>query len=398
MIEVVIDGTKVEVEPGTPILAAAHQAGVAIPSLCNSELVEPYGACRVCSVEIEERGKRKVVTACNYPVRGPLEVFTTSERTMATRKVVFEMMLARWPNVPIVKTMAKAAGVSSPRMGHPQRNDDPNACILCGLCVRLCREGVWHNVLAFEGRGTSRKVVMPFGPQEKHCVGCGACASISPTGAISMVKDPTNPADLDRIRKAGHALTEEMILLDHEQAQMRISGTAHLSEIMNDYDLLPVNNYRFGSHPDAGKIHSRVWIEEYLTQGVADGCYHGCDMSCAHVAEGFLLRTGPDSGTKVMVDGPEYETLGGCGSNMGIFDPHWVLELNYYCDDYGVDTISFATLMAFVMECFEAGVLDKDKTGGLDLSFGQAESLFYGGEKHSHEVQGQTMNEGQAKQ
>jgi aldehyde:ferredoxin oxidoreductase len=74
------------------------------------------------------------------------------------------------------------------------------------------------------------------------------------------------------------------------------------------------------------------------------------------------------------VDGPEYETIAGCGSNMGIFDPHWVAEMNFYCDNYGLDTISFGTAMAFVMECYEAGILDEEKTGGLELKFGSAEA------------------------
>jgi aldehyde:ferredoxin oxidoreductase len=76
----------------------------------------------------------------------------------------------------------------------------------------------------------------------------------------------------------------------------------------------------------------------------------------------------------VIVDGPEYETVAGVGSNCGIFDPGTILEINFYCDTYGIDTISFGTSMGFAMECYEAGILDATKTGGLDLTFGNAEA------------------------
>ncbi len=369
MIPVTIDGKAIEVEPGTTVLAAAKQAGVFIPSLCNSELLEPYGACRVCSVEVLQRGKGRIVTACNYPIRAELEVRTTSERTQRTRKLVLEMMLARWPNVKIIQDMARHAGVTEARFAHPNRNEDEHACVLCGRCVKMCREGVWQDVLAFEGRGPSRRVVMPYGETAPECVGCGACAWICPTGAIQMVDDPNGARDWKRIRRAGMTVTREMILLDAHQCQMRKKGTANLVSVMNDYDLLPVNNYKFGSSPDAKFVTGEVFAEKYFTNRIQDGCALGCDMSCAHGADDYVLKTGPDAGKKVSVDGPEYETAGG-STNMGIYDPEWVLEMNYYCDHYGVDTISFCTLMAFVMECYENGILTKERTGGLELPFG----------------------------
>jgi len=203
------------------------------------------------------------------------------------------------------------------------------------------------------------------------CVACGSCVSVCPTGAIQFDKDPNHPVDADRIRKAGAILTREVVLLDKDQCRMREIGTAHLVEIMNDYDLLPVHNYKFGSHPEAHKIDSRK-IQASITQGVNDGCGLGCEMACAKAVDGYAVRTGPDKGKKVIVDGPEYETAAACGSNMGIFEPWAIVELNYYCDHYGVDTIAFGTLMAFVMECWENGILDKERTGGLDFTWGNA--------------------------
>lgn len=127
-------------------------------------------------------------------------------------------------------------------------------------------------------------------------------------------------------------------------------------------------NYRFGSHDDAEKISSPHFVKRF-TQNIQDGCALGCDMACSKGADDFEIQTGPDKGKRVTVDGPEYETAGGT-TNMGIFDPQWCIEMNYYCDHYGVDTISYCTLMAFVMECYEAGVLNKERTGGLELPFG----------------------------
>jgi heterodisulfide reductase subunit A len=110
-VKVVIDGQGIEVEPGTTVLAAARQAGVEIPALCHSPLVEAYGVCRVCSVEVDEGRRRRIVTACNYPVRRPVEVHTRSERALRTRRLVLEMMLARWPKVPVVQDQIGRAHV-----------------------------------------------------------------------------------------------------------------------------------------------------------------------------------------------------------------------------------------------------------------------------------------------
>jgi len=96
----------------------------------------------------------------------------------------------------------------------------------------------------------------------------------------------------------------------------------------------------------------------------------GCTVACSHGIKDFVPFTGPFKGRKVFVDGPEYETIAGCGSNLGIFDPHTVAEMNFYCDAYGLDTISVGTALAFVMECFEMGLINESHTGGMDLSFG----------------------------
>ncbi|MEA3341031.1 MAG: aldehyde ferredoxin oxidoreductase N-terminal domain-containing protein, partial [Chloroflexota bacterium] len=168
-----------------------------------------------------------------------------------------------------------------------------------------------------------------------------------------------NPADPALLREVGRRVNEEMRRLDPIQNDMAGVGTAHLVSIMNDYDLLPTHNFKYGAHPEAHKISAGVYRELYKPAGISDGCWYGCTMACAKAIEGVTLRSGPYEGQVVGVDGPEYETIAGCGSSIGVFDPLWVAEFNFYCDTYGLDTISFGTGMAFVMECYEAGILNK---------------------------------------
>jgi len=184
--------------------------------------------------------------------------------------------------------------------------------------------------------------------------------------------DSNHPADLELLKRAGERINKEIFELDSSQCDMRHIGTTHLVEIMNEYDLLPIHNYKFGSHPEADKISSPVWRERF-TQGMPDGCWLGCTMSCSHAVDNFIPKTGPYKGSKVTVDGPEYETVAG-SANMGIYDPDFVLEMNFYCDTYGIDTISYTTAMAFAMECYEAGILNEESTNGLDLHFGNSEA------------------------
>ncbi len=186
----------------------------------------------------------------------------------------------------------------------------------------------------------------------------------------NMRGDLNGVADMPLIRKAGHRINKEIADLDDVQNQMRKVGTTTIVEVMDHFDLLPTHNFRYGSHPDTPKIDSKVWMEHF-TQGVPDGCWLGCTMSCSHGVDHFPIQTGPYAGSKVLVDGPEYENAAGLGSNIGNFDAQKVLELNFYCDTYGVDSISFANSVAFAMECYEEGQITKEHTGGLELNFGK---------------------------
>jgi aldehyde:ferredoxin oxidoreductase len=178
-----------------------------------------------------------------------------------------------------------------------------------------------------------------------------------------------NVVDLEAIMERGRRFNREMKELDDKQCQMRQAGTAHLMEIMNDHDLLPTMNYQYGSHADAFRIDSSVW-KRHFTQNVPDGCWIGCNMSCTKGVDNFTIQTGPYKGQVVIVDGPEYENAAGLGSNCGIFDSKYIIEANFYCDTYGICTITWGTLTAFIMECFQRGILNRERTGGLELHWG----------------------------
>ena len=185
----------------------------------------------------------------------------------------------------------------------------------------------------------------------------------------SLSGDSNGLADISLIRKAGSRITKEISEFDGSQNDMRHMGTPYLIEIMSRFDLLPIQNFRFGSDPENAKIAGEVW-KSMFDLSAPDGCWYGCTLACAHAVPHYHLQTGPYQGQVVFVDGPEYETLGALSSNLCIWDPPSVLEMNFYCDTYGLDTISCGNSLAFAMECFEYGILTTEQTGGLELTWG----------------------------
>ncbi len=369
-IDITVNGKSVTVLEGSYLLPAIMEAGFTVPTLCHHKDLTPDGTCRLCICEVETGGRKKIVTSCNYPLREAVNVVTNSPYIKEHRKRLAEMYLGRWPNVEAIKNIARICGATDADQYKSELTDEnPKACILCGHCVRACNSFMLQNILGFAGRGIMRHMTMPFGEVDPHCVGCTSCAYVCPTGAIQIIDDLNNPVDPDLIRRHGMRVNAEMATLDAEQNRMREVGTANIVEVMDAYDLLPVHNFKFGKHPDTEKIDSSVMKRDYFTQGAADACWQGCSMACAKAVDGFALKTGPYKGTRVVVDGPEYETAAG-GSNMGCFDLDFIVEYNFYCDTYGIDTISFATTMAFVMEAFEAGIITEAHTGGKKLKFG----------------------------
>lgn len=126
--------------------------------------------------------------------------------------------------------------------------------------------------------------------------------------------------------------------------------------------------FLFASHREAENLGQGVFRR--LFDPGFDGCWMDGTVACSHGVRDFVPLTGPYRGIPVFVDGPEYETIAALGSLLGIFDPHTVIEMNFYCDACGLDTISVGTATAFAMECFELGLIPPEATGGLELRFG----------------------------
>ncbi len=182
MVKMTINGQAVEAEEGKTILEAARGLGIEIPTLCYYRAVSPYGACRVCLVEItDERGSR-LTASCSYPVQDGLEINTASERVLEARKVIVELLLARCPESPKLRELAAELGVEEPEAELKEDED----CILCGLCARVCHELMGVGAINFVGRGPTREVTTPFDEISHICLTCGACAFVCPTGARAV--------------------------------------------------------------------------------------------------------------------------------------------------------------------------------------------------------------------
>jgi len=189
MVRLTIDGQLAYVKRHTPILDAAKQLGIFIPTLCHHKAIKAYGSCRLCIVEAFRNGRSKLVTSCNFPAEDGLVVFTATERVKTTRKMVMELLLARCPDVPEIQQLAEKMGIKTVRF----KKKGDQRCILCGLCVRVCEELVGVSAISFASRGTEKEVNTPFGMDSEVCIGCGSCTYICPTGCIEMVGDPGPP-------------------------------------------------------------------------------------------------------------------------------------------------------------------------------------------------------------
>jgi len=174
-----IDGKEVKAKEGTTILEAAKAVGIEIPTLCYHEQLEPYGACRICSVEIRAGSRARVVTACVYPAEEGLVVDTKSERVVKIRKMLLELMLARTPSAAKIQDLAYEYGVEKTRF-----EKESAFCILCGLCVRYCAEVTKKNAITFVGRGTEREVMFIPEIASQECPSCQECFELCPTDVL----------------------------------------------------------------------------------------------------------------------------------------------------------------------------------------------------------------------
>jgi CRP-like cAMP-binding protein/Fe-S-cluster-containing hydrogenase component 2 len=204
MIELTIDGAAVRVPEGTTVFDAARMQGISIPTLCHLQNETPVGVCRLCVVDT---GARVLTAACVRPVEAGLKVITGSEKVLAARKTLLELMMADHPSPCArqknsgdceLETLAATAGVSEPRYarrtvsrGHDDSSlaiaVDHDACILCDRCIRGCDEVRNNFVMGRMGKGYAADIAFdlnsPMG--DSTCISCGECMVSCPTGALT---------------------------------------------------------------------------------------------------------------------------------------------------------------------------------------------------------------------
>jgi predicted molibdopterin-dependent oxidoreductase YjgC len=189
-VRITVDGVEVDARRHEMLLGVLERSGIPVPTLCHHESIEPYGACRLCLVEVQRAGRVKVTTSCNLPVDEGGVFVTRSPRLDRLRKLVAELHLARCPDEPAVRRVARSLGVRRSRL-RPRHD----SCILCGLCERVCRDVVGAAALGFEARGGRRSLTAAYDERPAECIGCGACTFVCPTKTIHMQE-----AALERLR------------------------------------------------------------------------------------------------------------------------------------------------------------------------------------------------------
>lgn len=174
-----IDGREVKAKEGMTVLEAARSAGISIPTLCHHEKLEPYGACRLCIVEIDIRGWKRLVASCLYPVAKDLVVTTRSEKIDRIRKTILELLLAHAPDSFDLQDLAKEYGADRDRF-----EKEASFCIHCGLCVRYCAEVKKKYAVGFVNRGANREISFIPEVASKECWNCKECFPLCPTEAL----------------------------------------------------------------------------------------------------------------------------------------------------------------------------------------------------------------------
>jgi len=182
--ELTVDGAAVEGYAGETVLAVARRAGAEIPALCSHPAVTPYGACRLCMVEVKRNGRSRMVASCSYPAADGLTVLTHTERVQRARRGVVELLMAQAPDSKELRELGASMGVDESRF--PTIGPAEGKCILCGLCVSVCRDVIHASSVSFANRGVDRALTTPFLEPSEECIGCGACAAVCPVGAIEV--------------------------------------------------------------------------------------------------------------------------------------------------------------------------------------------------------------------
>lgn len=207
-LQVKINGIRTSCDKGDTILTSAKKIGVKIPTLCHDDRLEPYGGCRLCSVEV--KGVQRLLPACTTPVADGMEIKTESRTLKRVRKRLVSLMLSNHPNDCMMCEASGACALQDlayeydvdgseyrgekwdllVRQANPFITYEPNKCIMCGRCVRICNEVVMAGTIDFTGRGFHAVPDTAFRTARtlSNCEFCGQCVSTCPTGALTDKK------------------------------------------------------------------------------------------------------------------------------------------------------------------------------------------------------------------
>ena len=179
---ITINGIPCACEKGEFLLQVARRNGIDIPTLCHHDAIEGQGCCRLCIVEVVERGRGKIVVSCVYPVEQECQVYTDSEKVRRQRGMILRLLEKRAPERPEIRALCEKYG--APEIDRFVKVDG-GKCVLCGLCVKACGE-LSVGAISTVNRGLTNEIATPYHEPSGVCVGCGSCASVCPTGAIDI--------------------------------------------------------------------------------------------------------------------------------------------------------------------------------------------------------------------
>ena len=203
-----INGKECTCEKGEFLLQVAKRNGIDIPTLCHHEAIEGQGCCRLCIVEVVERGRGKIVVSCVYPIEHECEVLTDSEKVVRQRRMILNLLRARAPESAEIEELCEKYGVE--KIDRFVRINE-SKCVLCGLCVKACNE-LSVGAISTAMRGIDKEVMPPYREPSEVCVGCGSCAAICPTNVIEITETDTTRTiwgktfDLVRCSRCGRVI------------------------------------------------------------------------------------------------------------------------------------------------------------------------------------------------
>jgi heterodisulfide reductase subunit A len=317
-----INGQEYQAEEEQTVLEVARANGIDIPTLCYHPVLEPYGACRMCTVEVIRKGWSSLETACTYPAWDGIEIKTHSQPVLEARKVIMGMMLSRCPNVPEIQELARRYGVTEPTF--PVEDPDQD-CILCGLCVRVCNDLVQAHVLNFADRGVDRVVGPPFLEKTRDCIGCGACTIVCPTGAIEIVLEeagvyaekPLGPTSaiyvpsLQAVPRVPVIDTDSCIRFrQHDRSNGQIEDACGACQMLCETDAIDFNQQDEVIELDVGTITIATGFEMWDPHQLSQYSYG----KSPHIITGLEFErlsnsSGPTGGEIVLEDGSKPERV-----------------------------------------------------------------------------------------